>query len=298
MKKNKVSCAICNTVDNYSVLYEQNYKDDDFNVDIFSARRLPDKIHYQLVKCNSCGLVRSTPVIENDILNDLYVKSKLTYNTEVENLKTTYLEALSPILNRLAKKSAILEIGCGNGFVVEELCKQGYTNTFGIEPSIDAVEKAPDDLSKRIVLDYFKDGLFKENTFNFIFIFQTLDHIPNPDQFLKECHRVLKPNGYIFAYNHDVESISAKILGEKSPIFDIEHTFLYSTDTIKKIFNKNRFEVLSVDKPLNTLSLKHLTWLLPLPRRIKRWLLRSNSSLFNINIKIPLGNLAITARKK
>lgn len=297
MNKHDVRCPICDTLKNYTVLYPQNYKDEDFNVEIFSARRLPDKIHYQLVKCNDCGLVRSTPVIENNKLNKLYQESKLTYDKEVDNLKKTYLEALQPVLKKLNKNAVILEVGCGNGFVLKELNKIGYKNTFGVEPSIDAVNKAGQ-LKSKIANDYFKSGLFKNNSFDFIFIFQTLDHIPNPNQFLHECRRILKKNGYLFAYNHNVESFTAHLLGEKSPIFDIEHTFLYSLKSVRKIFEKNGFIVNSVIEPWNILSLKHLLWLLPIPKVIKENLLDKNLSLFRINIKIPLGNLAITAQKK
>jgi nucleoside-diphosphate-sugar epimerase/transketolase N-terminal domain/subunit/2-polyprenyl-3-methyl-5-hydroxy-6-metoxy-1,4-benzoquinol methylase len=298
MKKNNVACAICNIKNNYTVLYEQNYNDSDFSVEVFSARRLPDKIHYQLVKCNDCGLVRSTPAIENDVLNNLYVKSKLTYSNETDNLANTYYSSIQHILRNLSKTSKILEIGCGNGFLLEKMHNHGYKNTFGIEPSIDAVKKSPIFLKKRIINDFFRPEIFKENSFEFIFIFQTLDHIPNPNEFIEECYRILKPNGYIFAYNHDVESYTAKIFGEKSPIFDIEHTFLYSEETIKKLFKKNSFFVNSVIKPTNLVSIKHLMWLLPLPNVIKMFLLKQNNLILGSSFRLPLGNIAITAQKK
>jgi len=297
VKKNDVRCPICDTLENYTVLYPQNYRDEDFNIDVFSARRMPDKIHYQLVKCNKCGLVRSTPAIDNEKLNNLYVQSKLTYDKEVDNLKITYISALKPILNTLNKNAKILEIGCGNGFVLEELDKLGYKNCFGVEPSIDAVNKAGK-FKKRIANSYFKKGLFKEDSFDLIFIFQTLDHIPNPNEFLQECYKALKPGGHLYAYNHNVESLTAKVMGEKSPIFDIEHTFLYSLKTVREIFEKNGFKVNSVIEPWNTLSLKHLIWLLPIPNILKKNLLAKNISFFHTNIRIPLGNLAITAQKK
>lgn len=296
MKKHNVACPICGTFNNYQILYPQNYRDRDFTVEVFSARRLPDKIHYQLVSCLRCGLVRSTPVISNDELNHLYQDSKLTYDREVNNLTETYVSALKIILNKLEKKAVILEIGCGNGFVLQALEKKGYKNVFGVEPSKDAVEKSGK-LKSRIVQSFFKKNLFKRETFDLIFIFQTLDHIPNPTEFLDECYRVLKSGGYIFAYNHNVDSFTAKIMGEKSPIFDIEHTFLYNLKTIRTIFENSNFNVLSVIEPWNTLSLKHLIWLLPLPKKIKKVLLAQNSSLFHLNFKIPLGNLAITAQK-
>ncbi|MBT4651912.1 MAG: class I SAM-dependent methyltransferase [Candidatus Pacebacteria bacterium] len=297
MKNHNVKCAICDCTKNYKILYSQNYQDSDLNKKVFSARRLPDNIHYQLVRCNDCGLVRSTPVAENAILNDLYKKSKLNYSGEIKNLTKTYIRVINPVLNKLNKKSSILEIGCGNGFLLEEIYKLGYSNVQGFEPSIDAVKNLSQHLSSRIINSYFRPNLIKSKKFNLIVVFQTLDHIPNPNQFLVECYKILKPNGYIFAFNHNVDSVSARLLGEKSPIFDIEHTFLYNPTTIKRIFEKNGFLVESVTKPWSTLSLKHLIWLFPFSKNIKKKLLKKNSPFYNIHFKIPLGNLAITAKK-
>lgn len=293
----EVDCAICGTSGNYSVLYEQNYQEQDINVDTFSARRMPDKVHYRLVKCNGCGLVRSTPVMSTSALNDLYRKSKLNYSQEVDNLKTTYIKSLSPILKNLKKNAVIFEVGCGNGFILQEIKKLGYKNVFGFEPSVDAVKKAEPSIASRIVNDYFKKNILKKECVDLIVIFQTLDHIPDPNAFLQECYRILKKGGIIFAYNHNVESLTAKILGEKSPIFDIEHTFLYSKSTIGKIFTKNGFVVQNIKFPWNTLSLRHLIWLFPIPTKIKSFIVKMNSPFLNTNFDIPLGNLSIEAKK-
>jgi hypothetical protein len=49
-------CAVCSTEGNSTVLYSANFSPEDFSPAVFSARRLPDRIHYRLVRCNSCGL--------------------------------------------------------------------------------------------------------------------------------------------------------------------------------------------------------------------------------------------------
>jgi len=75
IKLKQVRCAICKSDKNYRILYKKNFKLSDLNINTFSARRLPDKIHYQMVKCDRCGLVRSTPVIDIKYLSQLYKKS-------------------------------------------------------------------------------------------------------------------------------------------------------------------------------------------------------------------------------
>ncbi len=50
----KTKCAICN-IDNSKELFEANFKLSDFNKKTFSARRIPDRIHFRIVKCKNCG---------------------------------------------------------------------------------------------------------------------------------------------------------------------------------------------------------------------------------------------------
>lgn len=297
MKLKNVDCPICGSKKNYRIIYPKNFKLSDLNTEIFSARRLPDKIHYQLVKCNDCGLVRSNPVADSTVLSKLYEKSLLTYDEEIKNLVSTYINNIKPILKKLPKNAKILEIGCGNGFVLKKIYDMGFKNVFGVEPSTDAVNKADKHIKTNLKNSIFKSGLFEENQFDFIFFFQTFDHIPDPNKFLKDCFKTLKPNGYIYSFNHNIDSLSSIILGEKSPIVDIEHTFLYSPKTIRSIFEKNGFKVLRTSSPKNTLSLRHLFWLLPLPKPIKIKILNLKTKLLDKQIKVKLGNICIEAQK-
>lgn len=297
MKFKNISCPICNSSKNYQVLYSKNFKESDLNIDVFSARRLPDKIHYQLVKCKKCGLVRSSPIADNELLNKLYEKSILTYDDEIKSLISTYMNSVRPILNKLPKNAKILEIGCGNGFVLREIYKMGYKNVFGVEPSIDAVNKSDKRIKNNLKISIFKPGLFKSKSFDFIFFFQTFDHIPNPNQFLSECFKILKPKGFILSFNHNVNSFSSKLLGEKSPIVDIEHTFLYNPKTMELIFNKNGYQILRIYSPKNTLSIKHLFWLIPIPKFLKIKILNLKSKFLNHIINIKLGNICLEAQK-
>jgi SAM-dependent methyltransferase len=294
-------CPICNSEGDYTIIYRRNFSRADLNTDIFSARRLPDCIHYQVVKCNNDGLLRSNPVLNEHSLVLLYKKSKFTYNEEVVTLTASYLSALKEVLARLPKTAKILEIGCGSGFVLKALSEMGYKNVFGIEPSSDAVGNADKSVKDKIITDIFRAGIFQPQTFDFIFFFQTFDHIQDPNGFLNLCYQLLLPGGYILAFNHDADSLAVKIFGEKSPVIDIEHTCFYSKKTIKKIFEKNNFQPIKIYSPKNLVSFKYLFWLLPLVKPLKVGVLNSKSRIFQAlfmkKIKIKLGNLCVIAMK-
>ncbi|MCX5698501.1 MAG: class I SAM-dependent methyltransferase [Candidatus Omnitrophica bacterium] len=231
----------------------------------------------------------------------MYKHSKFNYSDQADNLTVTYLDALGMILRYLPKDAKILEIGCGNGFMLKALLDRGYNNLYGIEPSQDAILKADDRIKDRIIVDVLRKGLYKSESFDLIFFFQTFDHIQYPMDFLSICYNLLSLGGNILAMNHDIKSFSARVLGEKSPIIDIEHMYLYSKETINKVFVKAGFRPFKIYSPKSTISFRHLIWLLPIPKMIKLRLLnfkgRFTDFLLNQSIIIQLGNLCIMAKK-
>ena len=73
-------CAICGTPGNADVVYKASLDESTFSVEVFSARRLPDRRHYQWVRCRNCDLLRSDPILNVD-LADLYEKSTFDYSS-------------------------------------------------------------------------------------------------------------------------------------------------------------------------------------------------------------------------
>ena len=267
-------CSICGDTDNFSIFYRKNFNyRRHLTTKVFSARRMPDKIHGTIVRCNICGLVRSLEVIDRKKLNKLYEDSHFTYNSMTDKLSQTYGHILKEAGKFVPSKGAFLEIGCGNGFMLEEARKLGYKVVRGIEPSIDAIANAEKSVKNHIVNSILEADTFNKLKFDLICAFQVFDHIPDPNNFLAICNKLLKPKGILLLMNHDVKSASAKVLGERSPIFDIEHTYLYDQDTIKMILIKNGFGIKKVYSPKALMSLRYIARLLPFPKTIKEIIL-------------------------
>ncbi len=294
-----LTCAICGENTPFEILYPANFKREQIGSDLFSARRIPDRCHYRIVRCLKCGLIFSSPILEEKIIHRLYKESELTYDPEIVNLKKTYGSCLKKIINYIPRKDNLLEIGCGNGFFLEEALSYGFKNVRGVEPSVDAANKAGREIKPFIKVNNFQSKLFKNNFFDMICFFQTLDHVINPNLFLKDCFKILKRKGIIFCIVHDSGSNLVKVLGEKTPIFDIEHTYLYNKITLKKIFEKNDFEVVKVMNIANGYSLGYWIRLLPLGTQFKKLVEKTIILLHleKINLKIKAGNIGIVAKK-
>jgi SAM-dependent methyltransferase len=293
------TCAICGAVDNSTEIYPANFSIDDFNPDVFSARRIPDRIHYRIVKCKSCGLVRSDPIIDQETLAELYTKSSQTYENEVSNLINSYSRCLARLDKFHDHKGVLLEIGCGSGFFLERALDNGYQRVMGIEPSQQAVSKSSDRIRSNLICDMMRPGILESNQLDVICMFQVFDHIADPDVLLSECFKALKSGGLLLCLNHNVGAVSARLLGEKSPIIDIEHTYLYTKDTIQKILRKNGFQIKEVGSASNIISTSYLCQLFPFPNKFKKSLISflQNRSIGSINLSVRLGNLYAIAQK-
>ena len=292
-------CAICGTEISSTELYPANLDPSTFTAEVFSARRLPDQLHYRMVSCDRCGLVRSDPVLSAEALATLYKESTFDYGDELDGLRATYGLALDRAGAYLDRREGLLDVGCGSGFVLEVARSRGWSDLHGVEPSSDAIAKAAPEIAPLITHDMMRAGLFPDESLSAISLFQVLDHMPDPMGLLRDCLAILRPGGVITAFNHNVTSWSARLLRERSPIIDVEHTYLYSPDTMRRLFTAASFEVISVAPVRNTYSMSYLTHLVPLPRGLKQQLiprLRS-TSVGKRQVTVPLGNLQLIARK-
>lgn len=117
-----------------------------------------------------------------------------------EQLTTqTVKEYIDPL--NLPLDSKIIDVGCGPGYFLDEMKKRGYTDVTGITLShgdIDECKKKGHTV-KQYDFSFLpqKDGYYDESV-DFIFCRQSLEHSPYPIFTLMEYNRILKQNGKIY----------------------------------------------------------------------------------------------------
>lgn len=293
-----INCAVCNKQSNVITLYKENFKIKDINPKTYTSRRIPDRAHFRIVRCLECGLTFSNPIIDPKIITRSYRESEVPIVDDLENAAEIYMNYIKKHLNLLWSKSKVLDIGCGNGFFLKKIATQGCKDYYGLEPSKQAVDFLPKEINKkRIIIDTFGSKHFQKDYFDLICSFQVLDHILEPNQFIKDCFTILKPGGYSFLIIHDAKSLTAKILGEKSPIIDVQHIYLFDKKTIKKIFENHNFSVLKVFNTKNLYTLHYWINMAPVGRTLKHLLFKIFSPLLKLKVPLRVGNMAIIVQK-
>jgi ubiquinone/menaquinone biosynthesis C-methylase UbiE len=117
-----------------------------------------------------------------------------TFNEEVKAKKTrAVIELVSTSFGQNMKD--ILVVGCGSGREAGMLARAFKANVTGIDLgddyAFDHVNAAP---AKLLKMDA-RDLKFPTHSFDMVFSFHVLEHIPEPERALAEMSRVLRPRG-------------------------------------------------------------------------------------------------------
>ncbi len=140
--------------------------------------------------------------------------------------------------------SRILDVGCGNGFFLRTI--ETGADKYGVD--IINMEKYEEEI---YIQTDIEDGLpFKNEVFDALFAGEIIEHLLGTDNFLRECFRVLRHNGFIVLTTPNLCSLKnlfLMLLG-KQPVavdFSLEegvgHLRAFSPEALQKILKKSGF---------------------------------------------------------
>ncbi len=115
----------------------------------------------------------------------------------------------SEVLLPLVEDRDVLELGCGTGLILDRV--RGRCRTLvGVDISRGMLERAAS--RGHVVLQASVDRLpFRSESFDVVFSFKVLAHVPDIEETLGEAHRVLRPGGYLVAEFYNPWSLRAII---------------------------------------------------------------------------------------
>jgi 2-polyprenyl-6-hydroxyphenyl methylase/3-demethylubiquinone-9 3-methyltransferase len=152
--------------------------------------------------------------IDNSIYDKYGDRWYTAYDDPVAILRAENKAKFPWILNKLRTlcdhKGHILDVGCGGGFLSNELARQGYQVT-GVDVSPESLRVAKaHDVTKTVkyeVADAFHLP-YPDQSFDAVTAMDFLEHVDRPDLVIKEFSRVLKPGGLFFFHTFNRNPIS------------------------------------------------------------------------------------------
>jgi SAM-dependent methyltransferase len=292
-------CPVCGSTDESRVFAPANIDPVSLNAFSFASRKLPEYMHARLIECPNCDVVYANPALATESLASAYEEAAFDSKEEASHAARTYGRSLRRILPRLPDLDGALDIGTGEGSFLRELLRAGFRNVVGVEPSRAPIAAAAPDVRPLIRQEMFQTDTFPPESFRLISCFQTIEHLRDPLSICRDACRALKPGGALFLIGHNRRAFSARALGRKSPIFDVEHLQLFSPRSFRHLLGAAGLTNISVGPILNRYPVHYWARLFPFPKRVKPGILRGlkGSCLGRLLVPLPAGNLAAVGYK-
>lgn len=295
MKMISRRCPICSSDDVSNVFAESNVDLSKLDAFAFASRKVPEYMHYRLIACPVCDLLYVSPMPERGELAKAYEEAAFDTGAEAGYASRTYGRFLPSICRRLPDLHGALDIGTGDGAFLEELLAMRFDRVAGVEPSSAPIAGAAPNVKPLIRQGFFDPKDFAPGTFSLVTCFQTMEHVDDPMALCRGAMALLKPGGAMFLIGHNRRALSAKLLGRKSPIFDVEHLQLFSKFSALEMMRRAGFTDIRVTSFVNRYPLHYWMKLLPMPAGVKLGLIRFLKAikLGYLPLPLPAGNMAI-----
>lgn len=294
------ACPICDATVDSSMFADANVDPGKIGGFAFASRKLPEYMHWRLMECRVCDLLYSSPAPRLEALADLYRDAEYASSTEAGMASRTYGRLLQRLLPALPDRQAAGDVGAGDGAFLGELLRAGFEHVVGIEPSAAPIAAATPNVRPMLRQGIFQSDSFARDSQSLITCFQTIEHLYDPLSFCRDAWGALKPGGALLLVGHNRRAFSTKLLGRKSPIFDIEHMQLFSPKSAATLLQRAGFRDVEVRTVYNQYPIRYWTQLFPFPPSVKGPFLAGlqSSGIGRIEVRLPAGNIAMYGFKR
>ncbi|MDB4516434.1 methyltransferase domain-containing protein [Crocinitomicaceae bacterium] len=193
---------------------------------------------YDYGRCTGCGAVFQVPMPGPEQIAAFYPDDYEQYQPErpkqLKNIEKGALRAVhgyrhlevprgyilaGHVLGRLKYRNTppfrsgrqALDIGCGNGKFMIKLRTLGW-DVQGVEFNAGAVEVCRDSGLSVVHGDLDAAG-FPDASFDMVSARHLIEHLPDPNAFMAEVARILKPGGYLYVRTPSSRALGRKLFG-------------------------------------------------------------------------------------
>jgi len=207
------------------------------------------------VKCRSCGLVYQNPQPVQEQLLGRYDEEYFDYEKENEanflNLMKLGLRdvgffgreaQIRASAEALGRTASFLDIGCATGALIEYLGSSGW-NAEGVEVCAPSARFGIEEKGLNIHIGTLEAAGFPDSSFDVVHCSHLIEHLTDPDAFIAETARILRPGGIVIIVTPDISGFQALLFrgGWRSAIND--HMHLFSKKTLSKLLRKHGFVI-------------------------------------------------------
>jgi len=130
---------------------------------------------------------------------------------------------------------------------------------FGVEPSISQYARAVGALNGRghIQNCVLQEAELPEHV-DLVTMWDVLEHVPEPVQFLELAASFLKPGGYVIVNVPRIDSLAARLLGARWPVLLAEHLCYFTAASLRECGRRAGLDLLETGQRPVSFSLDYL----------------------------------------
>ena len=221
----------------------------------FASPRLLEYRSFKVLRCTRCGQLRTCPEPKTEALEDIYNQEAAKYTlSNIDNperrqrwksIADGILDSIEPFVEQ---KTRLLDLGCNYGDLLFVARDRGWIAE-GLEINAENAQYLQQQ-GFTVYTDFIEDAGIADNYFDAVVINHVLEHISQPNEFLCQIKRVLKPGGVLF--------VGVPCFWGAIPLFlkrddwyamvPEEHVWQFSVASLRNLLVKHGFVVKKSDR--------------------------------------------------
>lgn len=261
-----------------------------------------------LIECKECSHIWADLSLNEDELRKIYAENYFKGKEYADYLSdklilqsnfTKRLKSLKKLTNAPTFKS-VLELGCAYGFFGELMIKEGI-QYLGYDISEDSINYANNNFGNHFSSKNYLTEIKQEDSFSDVFMWDVIEHLINPEEFIKKASFETKNNGRIYITTGDISAWLPQKQKEKwRMIHPPTHVHYFTKKSITKLLNQNGYEIERISYPPISRSIRVIFYSLFIlnkrPIKIFEWIY--NLIPEKASIKINTFDIMLVVAKK
>tara|TARA_B100000579_G_C22799964_1_gene839202 strand:- start:498 stop:1535 length:1038 start_codon:yes stop_codon:yes gene_type:complete len=221
-------CVCCNNSENLQFVFKSPAK-------------------FDFLQCPNCEMVIMNPIPSQSILDKMYNSEEMIDNLHGSHISGGVIPKQLEDLNFIKKhiiSGSLLDIGSGAGGFLLNANK--YFKSQGLEINKNHYKVALE--AGLNVHNLYSSKFFPKNKFEIVTLLQVIEHLENPKDVIKDAHRLLDDQGYLYIACPNFNSASMKIFREKHRhVATFGHINMYSLENLAIQIEQEGFKLIEME---------------------------------------------------